>query len=170
MKRFIVVFFVLLLPSFALCDSKEMYIEGVTLRIGMTKDEARAALLKSNLDVKPMGDSGGYSIGSATGPPYEHYGSFSFDKNDRINWLSRSWGAFGGAQAVSLGKSLYNCLSKHEGKGFILTTGQGSQPGLAITSIRLSSADGTEILLILSDRVSSQYENSVGVQEILNAK
>ena len=168
MKRFIVVFFVLLLPSFALCDSKEMYIEGVTLRIGMTKDEARTALLKSNLDVKPMGDSGGYSIGSATGPPYEHYGSFSFDKNERINWISREWGSFKGSQVVSLGKTLYNCLNKHDGKGFILTTDYGSQPGFAITSIRLSSADGTEILISISD--SPKYGNGVGIHESLRAK
>lgn len=49
-------------------------------------------------------------------------------RDNKLSLINKDWGNFYGAQAVSLGKVLYNCISKQKGNVFNIHTNFESDP------------------------------------------
>jgi hypothetical protein len=158
----VVVFF----SSICYADGKSIFLAGVNLRIGMTKDKVFNSI-GSPYKVKPIGknDLDSFIITKIDDDKYDSIGMITFT-NDKLSWISRDWGSYHN-EAHDLGEALYGVLDaliKECGETAIITSQTQRAPGMTFNTINITVGTKTIILLISSGKDAG---NSVGIQETI---
>jgi len=150
-------------PHNAFAQEDSIFFAGIEIKIGMAKTHVLSEIAKYYFIAKEKSrEDDQWTVSSKKEITWGDIGWINF-KNDKVDWVGKSWGHYGKNEAIEFAKTIYNVLSKFndEGKRILsLNTHSIKEPRTSLDSVTLLTGKRELILMISEDGISVQ-ENLV---------
>ena len=93
------------LPSLCFGQEESLWLAGVTMRIGMPKEEVVGQIRHHGFKLQETEYT--WLVLAARGNPPNILGSVNFE-NGKLSAVNKTWGNFGGSDALALGNALFS--------------------------------------------------------------